>query len=169
MSKPLELVGHLTVAEMEERFRNETEGMKKSHYHVIWLKAKGKTSAEIAEATTYKTDWVRRVIRRYNAEGPDSLGDRRRENGQEMRLSEAEREQLLKALQGRAPDGGLWNGPKVNQWIADELGKSVSSSVGATYLRRLGFTIQTPRPRHMGSNAEAHVEFKKNCRRMWLS
>lgn len=169
MSKPLELEKHLKPEELYERYRHERDGRTKAHFHVIWLKSQGKQTAEIAAVSGFKTDWVRQLIRRYNREGPESLGDRRSENGQEPALTAAEQQRLLEALQGRSPDGGLWNGPKVNQWIQKTLGKKVSNAVGWSYLKRLGFVLKMPRPRHIHSDEAAQAAFKKNSPRMWMS
>jgi hypothetical protein len=52
-------------------------------------------------------------------------------------LSASLQHQLDQALQGRAPDGGLWSGPKVAQWIAAKTGKRIYRQRGWEYLRRL--------------------------------
>jgi winged helix-turn helix protein len=98
----LEVAGHLTVRERFERYRGAEDAAVKAHLQVIWLKAQGWQTREVARSTGFKTDWVRRLVRRYNEHGPESLGDRRASNGREPLLSEAQRQELLAAL-GKPP------------------------------------------------------------------
>jgi len=56
------------------------------------------------------------VVHRYNAAGPAGMGDRRHGNpGRRDRtlLTPALRTALRLALDGPAPDGGVWTSPKV--------------------------------------------------------
>ena len=71
----------------------------------------------------------------YNRLGPESLGDGRHQNfGSEPLLNDVQQAQLWQALQGDAPDGGLWNGRKVADWMSELLGLRVSpfSGVGVS-------------------------------------
>src|SRR5260370_16642832 len=80
---------------------------------MIWLVSRGKTTQEIADVTGYSARWVRCLVRRYNQQGPEALGDRRHENpGGKSILSEQEQTQLQEALDAPSPDRGLWTGPK---------------------------------------------------------
>src|SRR4051794_36111518 len=68
--------------------------------------------------------WLAEVcLARYNAEGPQALGDLRRRNGTSPSVL---RPDLLDKLKDRLreppPDGGLSTSPKVARWMAGELG-----------------------------------------------
>src|SRR3712207_9040669 len=73
---------------------------------------------------------------------------------------------LLAALAERvmAPpeDGGLWSGPKVAAWMAARLGLArVHPQRGWEALKRIGWSIQAPRPRHArAATPEARAAFK---------
>ena len=160
----LGVAGHLTVTELFERYRAAEDGALKAHLQVIWLKAQGWETRQVARSTGFKSDWVRRLVRRYNADGPESLGDRRESNGREPLLSEAQRQELLAALAKPSPYGGLWSSAKVARWIGEKLGRKVWPQRGWVYLRDLGMTLQRPRPRHVKADPEAQAAFKKNSR-----
>ena len=64
----------------------------------------------------------------------------------------------------RPPDGGLWTGRLVAQWICGLLGRLVSPRRGVEYLRRLGFTRQVPRPRHARGDFAVQERFKADFR-----
>jgi transposase len=160
----LEVVQHLTLEELFRRYRGAEDPVAKAHFQVVWLKAQGWRTGDVARCTGFKTDWVRRLVRRYNKDGPSSLGDRRASNGREPLLSEAQRQELLVALGQPAPDGGLWSSAKVAQWIAKRIGRKVWPQRGWVYLRDLGMSLQRPRPRHVKANQAAQEAWKKNSR-----
>ena len=62
-------------------------------------------------------------VYRYEADGVDALGDRRRRNaGAKPLLSEDDLEALRERLKSPPDDGGIWSGPKVARWIAARRG-----------------------------------------------
>jgi transposase len=144
------IVEHLSVAELEARYRAARDVTEARHAQAIWLLAQGRTVLEVAEVLAFAPRWVTKLAARYNAFGPEALGDRRRHNGRAASLLSKE---VLAALAERvkAPpvDGGLWSGPKAAAWIAAHLGLAqVHPQRGWEALRRIGWSIQAPRPRH---------------------
>lgn len=163
MSKLTEVVGHLSVVELEERFRRCRDAREKTHLQIILLRKQGWGSRDVARVCGFREDWVRQVVRRYNAEGPGSLGDRRKQNGKKAMMSAEQMEELRQAvLNTRPSDGGLWTGPKVAQWMSKKLGRPVSPQRAWDYLQRLKMSKQTPRPRHVRASEKAQRAFKKN-------
>jgi transposase len=70
--------------------------------------------------------------------------------------------ELAKALRTSAPDGGLWTAPKVAAWITDKSGQEVHHSTAWRAMRRLGFSLQVPRPANKRrASVEEQAEFKK--------
>lgn len=163
MPAPLMVAPHLRVEELFERYRRCEDVVEKSHWQVIWLKAQGTRSNEVARVTGFKRAWIRLLVLRYNEHGPEGLRDRRADNGREPILGEDIQEELLSVLSGPAPDGGLWSSPKVAQWIRERLGLEKFRYQRAwDYLQRLHFTLQRPRPRHAGASEKEQARWKKN-------
>ena len=67
------------------------------------------------------------------------------------------------ALFDSPPEGGVWNGRKVADWIGDTIGRPVSRQRGWDYLKKLGYRLRKPRPRHIKGDQEQQQVFKKNC------
>jgi hypothetical protein len=83
------------------------------------------------------------------------VSDRRRHNrGKPPRLTRDQQGQLLGALRGPAPDGGLWTGPKVAAWITAETGRPTAQTIGWSYLNRVGARLVQPRRRHAKAATE---------------
>ena len=101
------------------------------------------------EATGYSRGWIQQLARRYNASGPEALGDRRHRNpgARDRALLGAERrEELREALTKPPPDGGMWNSRKVGEWIERRTGRVVSRKKqrGWEYLKRLEQSPEVP-------------------------
>jgi transposase len=116
-------------AELENRYRKAHDPVLRSHYQIVWLISEGKTTRQVMEVTGYSRGWIQQLARRYNRYGPEALGDRRHRNpgAKERALLTAEQQEELKvALFKPPPEGGMWNSPKVGEWIERRTGKVVS-------------------------------------------
>ena len=125
--------------------------------------AQGRTILEVAEVLAFVPRWVEQLAARDNACGPAALGERRRHNGKAASLLT---EDVLAALAERVKtppeDGGVWSGPKAAVWMARHLGLAkVHAQRGWEALKRIGWSIQVPRPRHPRSAAPEQREALK--------
>lgn len=163
----LELKEHLSLKELEARYRSSMEGIERSQWQILWLYGQYRNADKVAEITAYSAGWVRAVVKRYNQQGAAAVGDLRQHNpGGQYVLDQAQMQALERALEQESPDRGLWTGPKVAQWIRTKSGRQVSAVTGWKYLVRLDQSLQIPRPRHKDSASQAQQEaFKKNSRR----
>ena len=162
MPRTTKLEGRMTVGELKTLYRGAKEPTERAHAQVVWLLARGESAKRAAEIAGYSARWVSEVARRYNEGGSGALGDHRRANpGGRFLLDEGQRSELASALDGPAPDGGLWTGPKVTAWIAERTGKRTHPQRGWVYLKRLGYSLKTPRSRHRNADAEEQEAFKK--------
>src|SRR5215218_10034850 len=117
------VAGHLSVEDLEAGFRSARDPTAMRHFQVIWLLARGHTIADVAAVTSFVPRWIEQLLARYNAHGPEALGDlRRRNGGVPSVLRPALLERLRARLEAPPPDGGLWSSRKVAAWMAGELG-----------------------------------------------
>src|SRR4051794_34257785 len=100
---------HLSVEDLEARLRSAQDPTATRHVQVIWLLARGHTIADVAAVTSFVPRWIEQLLARYNAHGPEALGDLRRRNGSAPSVL---RPELLARLPERLAtppsDGGLW-------------------------------------------------------------
>ena len=156
MARPrLPIAPHLSPEEIARRYRACRDGREKTHWQVLWLLTRSDeppTPAEVASRVGLTPAWVRTILKRWNAEGPAGLADRRAAaNGGRPKLSDEQRAALFEALQGRPADGGLWTGPKVAAYARDRWGVTVRPETGWRWLTGLGLSLQVPRPRNPGA------------------
>jgi len=159
---------HLSVTELEHRYKAAPEAIAKSHFHALWLLARGYSIDQVASLLSFSTRWVRILIERYNEGGPERLGDQRAHNGTEPRILTAEALSALRERLSSLPDdGGVWTGPKIARWLAAFHGiKSVHDQRGWDALVALGWSIQQPRPRHpQAASAPDRARLKKTAAR----
>jgi transposase len=143
---------HLPPEEIARRYRACRSGLEKAHWQVLWLVTRPGnplSPAQAAPQVGLSAVWVRTLIKRWNAQGPDGLADRRAAtNGGHCKLSTDQQIDLWGALQHPPPDGGLWTGSKVAAYVRDRWGVSLCVQTGWNWLRGLGFSLRVPRPRH---------------------
>jgi winged helix-turn-helix protein/Homeodomain-like domain-containing protein len=125
------IIGHLSVDELEARYRAARDATEARHLQAIWLLAQGRTVLDVASVLAFAPRWVEQLAARYNAHGPAVLAA------------------LSERLREPPEDGGQWTGPKVARWMAARLGlATVHAQRGWEALKRLRWSIQAPRPRH---------------------
>lgn len=162
MPKRICITPHLSVDELGRRYRQSSDPVERSHYQIIWLLAQGRFTQEVAEVTGYSRDWIYELVRSYNTLGVAALGDLRHHNvGAAPKLTDVQQAQLLQALEAPAPDGGLWNGRKVADYIHEVFGISLSRQQGWAYLKQMEFRLRVPRPEHQEVDLEVQEQWQK--------
>src|ERR671913_1370103 len=115
MPKTIMLEPHLHSEELEKRYRKAHDPVLRSHYQILWLISEGKRTTQVMEVTGYSRGWIQQLARRYNASGPEALGDRRHQNpGAKHRalLTEEQQEELREALKKPHPMEGCGTSPR---------------------------------------------------------
>jgi transposase len=161
MAQHLRVAEHLSVDALKQGFHETSDRVERAHYQVVYLAALGWGSADIATASGYGVGWIRKLVRRYNEGGVAAMRDRRHDNPGQPPLLNAEQQGVLAERLKEAPeDGGVWSGPKVARAMGEQLGRTVGSVRGWEALRRLGYSPQRPRRRHVGADAQAQADFQ---------
>ena len=155
LTRRIRLDPHLTVVELERRYRAAKEPHERSWYQILWLLGKGQFAREIAESTGYSRYWIGQVARRYNTQGPAGMVNRQYTHSHRapLTLSAEQLAELAEAVRGPAPEGDHWIGRTVAQWMSAKLGRPVSVYLGWAYLVRLEGKRRRPRPRHVQADA----------------
>jgi transposase len=164
MARSVHLTAHLPVDELGRRYQAAATVAEARRYHALWLIAQGQTAKTAAALVGFSDKWVRILVQRYNAMGPAGLRDTRADNpGAAPLLTPDQQQALIQALQTPPPEGGLWTGRKVAAWIKRQVGIETHPQRGWEYLRRLGFSVQRPRPRHAAAASPAdQAAWQKN-------
>lgn len=115
MGRRLSVAEYLSTDALEHRYRQSSHAGERSRWQILWLLSTGYSSNDVSGVTGYSLHWIRALVRRYNKQGPASMSDGRRQNrGQPPLLNDELQAYLLQALEGPAPGGGRWSGPKVS-------------------------------------------------------
>lgn len=164
MTRRIRLAPHLAVDELARRYRAAKEPHERSWWQILWLLAQGQLAREVAASTGYSCYWVGQIAKRYNAEGPAGMVNRRATHSHRapLALSAEQLAELAAAVRGPAPEGEYWIGRTVAAWISTRLGRPVSVQLGWAYLVRLQGRRRTPRPRHVRTDPVAQEAFKKS-------
>lgn len=163
MPAKMKLEPYLTTEELHQRYRDASDPVLRSHYHMLYLISSGHSARKTADLVGYNRIWVTKIANRYNEHGPESLGDRRHNNpGREGFLDAEQQAELALALEGAAPDGGRWNGRKIAAWIAEKTGQeTVYAQRGIEWAHRLGYALKRPRRQHRDADEKVQQDFKE--------
>lgn len=164
MASRIELKAHLTTEELRKRYRSCAKPQEKARWHALYLIATGVVAAEAARRVGRASSWITTLARRYNRDGAAAVA--RKQSTEPSHRAKVDAElgnELEQALRSEAPDGGLWTGPKVAAWISERSGRAVHVTTGWRTLKRLGFSLQTPRPANRRrASEEEQAGFKKS-------
>jgi hypothetical protein len=58
MPRRLKLEPHLSLEELETRYRQSKDVIERTHYQTLWLLAKGRPTAVVAEVIGYSVSWI---------------------------------------------------------------------------------------------------------------
>src|SRR5215212_1025257 len=169
MPKKIKLKPHLDSKELENRYREAKDPVARSHYQILWLISEGKTTTQVMEVTGYSRGWIQQLARRYNAAGPEALGDARHRNpgaAERALLDQDQQRELAEALRKPPPDGGMRNSRKVGEWIEAKTAKAVSNKKqrGSEYLKKLRHSPKVPRPHHRKADKHEQEASEKGSR-----
>jgi transposase len=165
MGRPIYLATHLSVVDLEQRYRAAHEPHERSWWQILWLLARGQTATAIADTTGYNRAWIGQSAKRSNAQGPDGMVNRQHTTSwRAPRMLSAElQEDLRAALAGPSPEGAKrWRARDVADWMAAKLGRPVATQRGWDYLQRLKHSQQMPRPQHALADPEQPDACKKS-------
>jgi transposase len=146
----LPVIRHRTAGQARAKYRACRHPVEKTRWHLVWLLLRDDTlSCERAGPLVGLSDTRGRgILKRWNAHGPDGLADRRKANKSAGKLTPERQAEAFDALRKEPPDGGLWSGPKLARFVRDRWGVEVCPQTGWRWLRKLGFRLVVPRPRH---------------------
>src|SRR5258707_14058655 len=77
MARRIHLQPHLSVDELERRYRAAKEPNERTWWQLLWLLAQGRTATELAAVTGYRAYWIGQIAKRYNEQGPAGMQNRR--------------------------------------------------------------------------------------------
>jgi transposase len=166
MARRISLEPHLTIEELEGRYRSTKDPVERSRWHFLGLLARGLTAKLVTSIMGYSAYWMGRIARRYNEQGLEGVKDGRHQSRPSTPLlSVSQQDELVGALAaGEASEGECWSGRTVAAWISQRLGRRVGRQLGWTYLRRLGARLRVPRPRHVRADPQAQADFQQHLR-----
>src|SRR5258708_26521914 len=77
MARHIHLQPHLSIDELERRYRAAKEPNERSWWQILWLLSQGHTAVQVSAVTGYSAYWIGQLAKRYNTEGPAGMHNRR--------------------------------------------------------------------------------------------
>jgi transposase len=163
MARHIHLQPHLSIDELERRYRAAKEPNERSWWQILWLLSQGHTAVQVSAVTGYSAYWIGQLAKRYNTEGPAGMHNRRHTTSHRNppTVPPALQEELRQAVAAAATHHEHWTGREAAAWIGARLGHPVTHHLGWRYLVRARHSLQVPRPRHTLADAEQQAASKK--------
>ena len=100
---------------------------------------------------------------RYNQFSLKGLKDKAGPRGRKCLYHKLNREKIEEILSQPPPDGGLWNSTKLRLWMEKELNEPIGKTQGWKTLKRLGYSLQVPKPSNTKAKKADQAFFKKSA------
>lgn len=171
MPRTAKLEGHLSSAELQQRYLRCDHRADRTRWHALWLVSLGKSGNEAARLVGRTSGWVSVLVRSYNKSGTEGVETVKRRGQQwggheaALRWGTEEETELREALRRATPEGEVWTAVKVASWLSKRRGRKVHLVTGWRTLQRLRGSMQLPRPEHPeAASLEEQAAFQKNAR-----
>jgi hypothetical protein len=128
MARRIHLQPHLSIDELEHRYRTAKEPNERTWWQILWLLAQGRTATELSAVIGYRAYWIGQIAKRYNEQGPEGMHTRRHTTSYRPPpvLSADLQEELRATLAEAATRNDSWTGTDVAAWMSERLGRPVS-------------------------------------------
>jgi len=175
MPRRITIAPHLSLEELQARFRQAKTPTVAHHYQIIWLLACGKSTAFVKGVTGYSRGWIYELVWGYNNLGPESLEDRRCQNTDRDPLLNDGRTCFIVASPTTTPSGWRameWSQSSRLDERTQRLQSLPSTGVGISQINEVPIESTSPRasgirpPRTGGMEKKIYTvksrEFRKN-------
>ena len=126
----------------------------------LLMRAKGKTLAEVAQATEYSFSNITKLVRRYRAGGLASIVENHY-RGNHRNMSYEEETALLKPFEKEAEAGEMVEVSKIEAVYQEAVGHSIGTGQIYYVLHRHGWRKVMPRSKHPKKANEEVIETSK--------
>lgn len=167
MPKKAFLANHFNSSELKRKYLTSPDPVESRRWYILWKVSLGWTIKDSAIAVGLTYQYAKRIVKKYNDSKAEGIKNNRKTTHQHRRgklplLNEQQLQKLLKELQERPSDGGIWTGPKVARWMEKETkNQKIANQRGWDYLKKCKYSWQKPRPKHRLGDEKSQQEFKE--------
>src|SRR5690348_12640789 len=127
MGRHIHLHPHLSVVELEQRYRSAKEPNERTWWQILWLLAQGHTATELSRIIGYRAYWIGQIAKRDSEAGLEGLVSRRhRFSDRPTHVLAPDSRGELRALLGEAAARrAYWTGQDVAAWMSERFGRPI--------------------------------------------
>ena len=170
LMRTLELVNHLTDAQLKERLEIAAGKPEFSRWQILYMVqvAGIHSAAVISPLVNLSISSIYKIVEQYNKDGTNGIKYMLRGGRRRSLLSSSEESELLNAIEQKAAKGLVKTANDIRVIVEAKVGKAVSDDYLWDLLNRNGWKKKMPRPHHPKRNIAEQQEFKKNSPTVWL-
>jgi transposase len=166
----LQLVNHLTDAQLKERLSLSIGKPEFSRWQILYMVQVGKihSAAIITPVVNLSKPSIYKIVEQYNKSGAEGIKYSRRGGRRRSLLNLEDEALLLNAIEQKASKGLIKTANDIRAMVEAKVGKAVSDDFLWDLLNRNGWKKKMPRPHHPKRNTSEQQEFKKNSPTVWV-
>lgn len=167
MPKTAYLANHFPTNELKQKYLKSQEPVEARRWCLLWKVSLGWTIKNSAIAVGLNYQYAQKIVKQYNCSGAEGVKNhrytpRQHRRGKKPLLDDQQLQKLIKELQHRPSDGGIWTGTKVARWIEKETHlEKVGNQRGWDYLKKCAYSWQRPRPKHRKADQQEQQKFRE--------
>ena len=154
-----------TQTELERRYHTTRDAQTRTRYQIVLLNAQGHTPPQVARLVRCSADTVRRVLKRYLAQGPDAV-PHRPHPGQPPHYPPGWEAELVRVAdcdpRSVGLDSALWTCRLLADYLAGVTGHRAGIETVRIALHRAGYVCKRPRW-VLSRKAQAQPGWAKNA------
>lgn len=154
----------ISITELKSLYKKEKNSKAKTRLLCAILRKKEYSISDIVKHTEVPRMTVSDHLRRLHRKGIGSLYDKK-QAGRPKRITSEQVIELEKIMENSPKDQNLpfsiWSTKLVRDFIENKYRVSYKIRQTRNILRKIGFSPQKPRPKHMKSSTQAQEDFKK--------
>lgn len=170
MPATIPLRSDISAEELRRLARKSRNSRQCRRFLSLAVVAEGGSRSQAAQTGDVTVQVIRDWVVRFNAQGPGGLIDRK-STGQPPKLNPEQQQALARRVEEGASferDGVVrWRRSDLVAWVLKTFGVKVSETTMSNYLRRLGFSYMSGRPRSPKQDKQEIETFKKTSPKSW--
>lgn len=167
--RTLELVNHLTDAQIKERLGAATNKPEFSRWQILYMVqvAGIHSAAVISPLVNLSRSSIYKIVEQYNKSGINGIKYAPRGGRRRSLLTASDESELLNTIEQKAAKGLIKTANDIRAIVESKVGKTVSDDYLWDLLNRNGWKKKMPRPHHPKRSIAEQQEFKKNSPTVW--
>ncbi len=156
------------LAAIEQARKANKDKRAEQRLKALEMRAKGKSAAEVSQATGFCPAYVSQLVKKYRDHGLEAISGNHY-GGNHRNMSEEAEAEILEPFRARAEKGELIEVSEIAQAYQVKVAHQIGSGQIYCVLKRHGWRKVMPRSKHPKKASEEVIEASKKLKKKWMN